>query len=97
MIEHVPEPIELLEAMEGAAGLVLVNLLEPKEGESALHHELPIGAILARARARGLVHYRRHHGSSHLVAYGAGRPPAGLRSRAALRAALRRPAVRSAA
>ena len=97
VIEHVPEPFAFLDAMEGAAAVVLVNLLEPKQGETALHHELPIRSILARGRDRGLVHYRRHHESSHLVAYG-GAPPgglaAGIRSRAALRAALRRPAVR---
>ncbi len=97
VIEHVPEPFAFLEAMEGAAGIVLVNLLESKEGETALHHELPIRSILERARQRGLVHYRRHHRSSHLVAYGAGNPARGLsraRSRLALRAALRRPAAR---
>lgn len=97
VIEHVPDPFAFLQAMEVAATVVLVNLLEPKEGETELHHELPIRAILARARDRGLVYYRRHHGSSHLVAYGAepaGRTLAVARSRASLRAALRRPAVR---
>ena len=93
VIEHVQEPVAFLEAMERAASVVLVNLLEPKEGETALHHALPIRAILARARDRGLVHYRRHHGGSHLVAYGATRPShtgAAIRSRAALRANLLR-------
>jgi SAM-dependent methyltransferase len=97
VIEHVPDPFAFLESMEAAAAVVLVNLLEPKEGETALHHELPIADILARARSRGLVHYRRHHGSSHLVAYGAGvtgRGVAGLRSRLALIAGSRREAVR---
>ena len=97
VIEHVPEPFAFLDSMEATAGIVLLNLLEPKEGETALHHELPIGAVLTRARSRGLVHYRRHHVSSHLVAYGAGaraRGLAGLRSRLALRAGTRREAVR---
>ena len=96
VIEHVPEPVGLLEAMETVADVVLVNLLEPKPGETALHRELPIRALLLRARGRGLVHYRRHHESSHLVAYGGG-PRSSLerfRSELSLRAGLRRPAVR---
>jgi SAM-dependent methyltransferase len=97
VIEHVPDPLAFLEAMEAAAAVVLVNLLEPKEGETTLHRELPIRAILLRARDSGLVHYRRHHTSSHLVAYGDGGSAgiaAGMRSHAALRAGLRRDAVR---
>lgn len=97
VIEHAPDPSAFLDAMESAAAVVLVNLLEPKEGETELHHQLPIRAILARAERRGLVHYRRHHRSSHLVAYGAGPPGRGLariRSRLALRTGLRRRAVR---
>ena len=96
VIEHAPNALEFLEAMEAAARVVLVNLLEPKPGETALHRELPIRALLSRARERGLVRYRRHHGSSHLVAYG-GRPPGKLeriRSELALQAGLRRAAVR---
>ena len=96
VIEHVPDAFELLGALESAASTVLVNLLEPQDGETALHHQLPIRAILERARKRGLVRYRRHHGRSHLVAYG-GEPAGGLervRSSLALRAALRRRAVR---
>jgi SAM-dependent methyltransferase len=97
VIEHVPDALAFLGAMEDVARIVLVNLLEPKPQETELHHELPIRSILDRARDRGLVHYRRHHVSSHLVAYGDAPPPsavAGIRSRAALRSALRRPAVR---
>jgi SAM-dependent methyltransferase len=97
VIEHVPDALAFLGAMEDVARIVLVNLLEPKPHETDLHHELPIRSILDRARDRGLVHYRRHHVSSHLVAYGKAPPPsaaAGIRSRAALRSALRRPAVR---
>ena len=96
VIEHVPDPFAFLGAMEERAAAVLVNLLEPKPGETQLHRELPIRPILARARERGLLHYRRHHGSSHLVAYGEGRRGgvARLRSRLALEAGMRRPAVR---
>jgi len=97
VIEHAPDPWVFLTIMEPTAAVVLVNLLEPKPGETELHHELPISAILARAEKRGLVHYRRHHESSHLVAYGAGGHGGGLsriRSRLALRAGSRRPAAR---
>jgi SAM-dependent methyltransferase len=96
VIEHAGEPMAFLEAIEASARLVLVNLLEPKAGETTLHHELPIRALLGRARERGLVRYRRHHGSSHLVAYG-GRRVRGLeriRSELGLRAGLLRAAVR---
>jgi len=97
VIEHVPDPFAFLGAMEETAAIVLVNLLEPKQDETELHHELPIRAILSRARGRGLVHYRRHHRSSHLVAYGVSDSARGLsqlRSRLALRAGVRRPAAR---
>jgi len=97
VIEHVPDAFVFLGAMEEVATIVLVNLLEPKQEDTELHRELPIRAILSRAQRRGLVHYRRHHRSSHLVAYGAGHPTRGLsqiRSRLALRAGLWRPAAR---
>ena len=96
VIEHVPDAFAFLAAMESAAALVLVNLLEPKEGETALHRELPLRAILDRARTHGLVRYRRYHESSHVVAYG-GRSvtwPERIRSELALRAGLLRAAVR---
>lgn len=69
VIEHVPDPHRFLEDLERCADQVLVNLLEPEPGETALHHELPISSLLARARRRGLRHYRVHHGRSHLVLY----------------------------
>lgn len=85
VLEHVEEPFALLAAMEAAAALVLVNLLEPEPGETALHHELPLGELLDHATARGLVRYRRFHaGRSHLLLYrgGAGAPDLGLVARA---------------
>lgn len=89
VLEHVEEPFALLGSMEAAASLVLVNLLEPEPGETALHHELPLSDLLDHATARGLVRYRRFHaGRSHLLLYrgGAGTPRLGpaarLRSRA---------------
>lgn len=92
VLEHVQEPFALLASMEAAAGLVLVNLLEPEPGETALHHELPVADLLDHATARGLVRYRRFHaGRSHLVLYrGGAAPPAlsvaeRLRSRAVRR------------
>jgi SAM-dependent methyltransferase len=73
VLEHVEQPFALLASMEAAAGLVLVNLLEPEPGETALHHELPVADLLDHATARGLVRYRRFHaGRSHLVLYRGG-------------------------
>lgn len=96
VLEHVEEPFALLGAMEAAAALVLVNLLEPEPGETALHHELPVADLLDHVTARGLVRYRRFHGGrSHLVLYrGTGSPALGalgaLRSRAVRAAGARR-------
>jgi SAM-dependent methyltransferase len=69
VIEHVDDPFAFLGELEGRAGLVLVNFLEPEEGETALHRELPIGDLLRHAAGRDLRAYRVHHGRSHLVAY----------------------------
>lgn len=86
VLEHVEEPFALLASMEAAAGLVLVNLLEPEPGETALHHELPVASLLDRAQRRGLVRYRRFHGGrSHLVLYRGGAAGAPVRGVAALR------------
>ena len=65
---------------------MVVNFLEPEPGETHLHHELPIPALLRHAARRGLRHYRAHHGRSHLVLYDAA-PASGsrrVRSRLAL-------------
>jgi SAM-dependent methyltransferase len=86
VIEHVEDPFALLARLESRAALVVVNFLEPEPGETGLHHALPIDALLAHARARGLRRYRRYHGRSHLVAYAPGR--SGARARVAAGAAL---------
>jgi SAM-dependent methyltransferase len=86
VIEHVDDPHAFLDRMEALADRVLVNFLDPEPGETALHRELPVAELLARAARRGLERYRLLHGRSHLVLY---RPEparglAALRSRAAL-------------
>jgi SAM-dependent methyltransferase len=72
VIEHVDDPFALLGQLESLASLVMVNFLESEEGETSLHHELPIADLLDHAAAQGLVHFRRYHGRSHLVIYGGG-------------------------
>lgn len=69
VIEHVDDPVGFLERLESLAGVVLVNFLEPAPGDTHLHRPLPVDALVDRAVARGLVHHRRYHGRSHLVAY----------------------------
>ncbi len=74
VIEHVDDPRAFLAQMERCAGLVLVNLLEETHDDQALHHRtLPVHEIVRETRSRGLVHYRVHHGRSHLILYGPGR------------------------
>jgi SAM-dependent methyltransferase len=69
VIEHVPDALEFLGELERRAELVAVNLLEPRPGETALHHPLPIRVLLEHAAARRLVSYKIHHWSSHLILY----------------------------
>ena len=69
VIEHVEDPIEFLRQMERRADVVAVNLLKPDPNDTHLHHDLPIDRIVDRAAAKGLLHYRRYHGRSHLVIY----------------------------
>ena len=93
VIEHVDDPVAMLERMEAVARVVAVNLLEelPEEEENELHRSLPIRRILLRAAEREPYRYERHHdGRSHLVLYGRGAAPRG-------RAMLRRARVRVAA
>ncbi len=69
VIEHVADPVAFLQSMEATSSHVLVNLLEPEEGETALHRELPIPSLVSRARGLGLLHYRVMHRRSHLLLY----------------------------
>lgn len=69
VIEHVEEPLQLLARMESLADLVVVNFLEPQQGETSLHHPLPVRDLLRHATERRLRRYRRYHGRSHLVLY----------------------------
>lgn len=74
VIEHVDDPMGFLDEMEQRADIVAVNLLEADPCDVHLHKELPIEAIRARAKAKGLLHYRKYHGRSHLLIYRAGAP-----------------------
>jgi SAM-dependent methyltransferase len=91
VVEHADDAVALLEEMEARADVVLVNLLDPVPGETALHRELAVDELLARAARRRVRHYGVHHGRSHLVAYSAA-PASGfgrLRSRLRLAAGRR--------
>jgi 2-polyprenyl-3-methyl-5-hydroxy-6-metoxy-1,4-benzoquinol methylase len=68
VLEHVPDPLAVLGAMEHVAKLVCVNLLDTSEGDSVLHHPLPVDAILRRAKPLRVD--RRFHGRSRLLVYG---------------------------
>ena len=72
VIEHVDDPFAFLAELEQRAALIMVNFLEPEPGDTHLHKPLPIGALLDHAQKQGIVHYRRHHGRSHLVIYRTG-------------------------
>ena len=69
VIEHVEDPHAFLDRLESLASVVAVNFLEPDPDDTHLHRPLPIDDLLARARSKGLLHYRLHHGRSHLVIY----------------------------
>jgi len=88
VLEHATDPFALLGAMEAHAERVLVNVLEPKPGETALHHDLPVGALLRHTAARGLEVHAVLHGRSHLVLYE--RTPVGRTRRARNRLCLLR-------
>ncbi|MDQ6605107.1 MAG: methyltransferase domain-containing protein [Actinomycetota bacterium] len=72
VIEHVDDPFAFLAELERRAHLVEVNFLEPVPGETALHHDLPVAALLAHVSRHSLSGYRLLHGRSHLVLYGSG-------------------------
>jgi hypothetical protein len=69
VIEHVPDPSVFMNRLESLGKLVMVNFLESDPGDTHLHHDLEIGALVARAEHHGLLRYRVHHGRSHLVVY----------------------------
>jgi 2-polyprenyl-3-methyl-5-hydroxy-6-metoxy-1,4-benzoquinol methylase len=69
VIEHVPDPFAFLARLEKLSAVVMVNLLEPEAGETHLHHELPVDALVEHATRRGLLSHTLHHGRSHLVVY----------------------------
>lgn len=69
VLEHVADPFALLGRMEGTAAQVLVNVLEPEPGETPVHHALPVDAVLAHVRERGLLQHDLLNVRSHLVRY----------------------------
>jgi SAM-dependent methyltransferase len=85
VIEHVPDPMAFMVALEARAGLVAVNLLEPVPNDLDLHYELPIAELRDRVVREGrMLSYHVFHGRSHLLIYEPGR--AGLMGRLASRA-----------
>ena len=83
VIEHVPDPFAFVERLEASARMVLVNFLDPVEGETELHHDLPVDGLVRHAAARRLLRYEVFHGRSHLVLYDR-RPGGRLRAKLAL-------------
>lgn len=69
VIEHVDDPFAFLGELERRARLVEVNFLEAEPGDTALHRDLPVGGLVAHARAQRLIYYDVLHGRSHLVIY----------------------------
>jgi 2-polyprenyl-3-methyl-5-hydroxy-6-metoxy-1,4-benzoquinol methylase len=69
VVEHVPDPFAFLGELEQRAQLVVVNFLAPVPGDQELHHDLPIGELLAHVARRRLRSYALLHGRSHLVLY----------------------------
>ncbi|HWF72082.1 MAG TPA: glycosyltransferase [Solirubrobacteraceae bacterium] len=92
VIEHVDDPFAFLSELERRARIVAVNLLEPVPEDIPVHRPLPIKAIVRHAAGRGLLHYRRYHGRSHLLVYRSA-PVAGARPRARTFAELARGAA----
>jgi GT2 family glycosyltransferase/2-polyprenyl-3-methyl-5-hydroxy-6-metoxy-1,4-benzoquinol methylase len=84
VIEHVEDPFAFLDELERRAAVVMVNFLEPTPDDTHLHKPLPITALLDHAARRGLVHYRRYHGRSHLVVYRTGVTSPARRARSAI-------------
>lgn len=92
VIEHVADPFAFLGAMEAAADRVLVNFLEPEPGDTTLHHDLPVAALVRHAARQRLHAYRVLHRRSHVVLYETGAATRAARTRNAGRVAARRAA-----
>jgi hypothetical protein len=86
VIEHVDDPFAFLSALEQQAAHVLVNFLDSAPLDTSLHRDLPVRRLLRHAARRRVRRYRRYHGRSHVVLYGA--RPAGPVGRARSRARL---------
>jgi SAM-dependent methyltransferase len=69
VIEHVHDPFGFLGELEERARVVELNLLERTPDNTDIHHDLPIGALLAHVAKRRLRVYRVLHRRSHLVVY----------------------------
>jgi GT2 family glycosyltransferase/SAM-dependent methyltransferase len=72
VIEHVPDPQAFLRQLEGLGRVLVINFLERDPGDTHLHHDLDVTALVNRAEQQGLLQYRIHHGRSHLVVYQSG-------------------------
>jgi SAM-dependent methyltransferase len=79
VIEHVDDPYAFLAEMEARARVIEVNFLEPEPGDQALHHKLPIAALLRHCADHRLRVYRVLHGRSHLVVYESSPAPGATR------------------
>ncbi|MFL5884978.1 MAG: class I SAM-dependent methyltransferase, partial [Thermoleophilaceae bacterium] len=75
VIEHVPDPYEMLECLERSARLVVVNFLAEGDDHAEVHRSLPVRRLVLRAAMRRLRHYGLYHDRSHLVAYEPRRAP----------------------
>jgi SAM-dependent methyltransferase len=69
VLEHVEDPYAVLQRLESLASIVVVNLLEPEPGDTHVHKPLDVPHLLDYAASRGLRHYRKWYGRSHLIAY----------------------------
>jgi SAM-dependent methyltransferase len=90
VIEHVADPFAFLGLLEARAQLVLVNFLAPEPGDTTLHHDLPVKALVRHAAQRRLLDYRLLHERSHVVLYD--RTPGGVGDRLRGRVKALRPA-----
>jgi hypothetical protein len=69
VIYLVPDPFAFLTYLEERARIVVVNLIQDPLEETRRSRPLPIGDVVAYARRRGLLYYRRFYGRSHMLIY----------------------------